>query len=132
MGDDTFYISLKNSLKRKLTINLIKDEDFKNLNIEDLIKRVVEDKLNDEIDFNLEKLEKSENKEDIVKKKSNRERLNKTIKLNQDNPKRIDSKAYNRYEKYKSATNYIEFLESGGNNQDYNYDLEYGNLKEID
>ena len=132
MGDDTFYISLKNSLKRKLIINLIKDEDFKNLNIEDLIKRVVEDKLNDEIDFNLEKLEKFENKEDIVKKKSNRERLNKTIELNQDNPKRIDSKAYNRYEKYKSATNYIEFLESGGNNQDYNYDLEYGNLKEID
>ena len=132
MGDDTFYISLKNSLKRKLTINLIKDEDFKNLNIEDLIKRVVEDKLNGDIDFNLEKLEKSENKVDTVRKKINRERLNKTIELNQDNPKRIDSKAYNRYEKYKSATNYTEFLELGGNNQDYNYDLEYGNLKEID
>ena len=132
MADDTFYISLKNSLKRKLIINLIKDEDFKNLNIEDLIKRVVEDKLNEDIDFNLEKLKKSENKVDTVKKKSNRERLNKTIELNQDNPKRIDSKAYDRYENYKSATNYIEFLESGGNIQDYNYDLEYGNLKEMD
>ena len=118
--------------KLLLIFNLLKDEDLKNLNVEDLIKRVVEDKLNKDIDFNLEKLDKSEDKEDMVKKKSNRERLNKTIELNQDNPKRIDSKAYNRYENYKSATNYPEFLESGGNNQDYNYDLEYGNLKEID
>ena len=55
MEEDTFYISLKETLKGRLIKDLIKDEEFKGLNIQDLIKRIVEDKLNGDIDFDVKK-----------------------------------------------------------------------------
>ena len=129
MDENTFYISLKDTLKNKLIKDLIKDEEFKDLNIEDLIKRTVEDKLNSDIDFNIKK---SKNPEDIVVKKSLRERLNKTIEINQNNPKREGTQSYDRYERYKKATNFKEFLELGGSNLDYHYNMRDGYLKELD
>ena len=129
MEEDTFYISLKETLKNRLIKDLIKDKEFKDLNIQDLIKRTVEDKLNDHIDFDVKK---PKNPEDIIEKKSIRERLNKTIEINQNNPKREGSKAYDRYERYKKATNFTEFLELGGSNLDYHYNIRDGYLKELD
>ena len=37
-----------------------------------------------------------------------------SILFQQTNPKRAGSKSYDRYEQYKSATSYAEFLELGG------------------
>ena len=129
MEDNSFYIYLKDSLKNRLIKDLIKDEEFKDLNIQDLIKRTVEDKLNDHIDFDVKK---PKNPEDIIVKKSLRERLNKTIEINQNNPKREGTQAYDRYERYKKATNLTEFLELGGSNLDYHYNMRDDYLKELD
>ena len=129
MEEETFYISLKDTLKNRLIKDLIKDEELKDLNIEDLIRRTVEDKLNDHIDFDVKK---PKNPEDIIEKKSIRERLNKTIEINQNNPKREGTQAHDRYEKYKKATNFTEFLELGGSNLDYHYNIRDGYLKELD
>ena len=98
-------------------------------NIINASKETVEDKLNSDIDFNIKK---PKNPEDIVVKKSLRERLNKTIEINQNNPKREGTQSYDRYERYKKATNFKEFLELGGRNLDYHCDLEHGYLKELD
>lgn len=59
MSDNNIYKHLKNSLKNKLIKNLKLDEDFKDLNIDDLIEERVEETLDDEIDF------------DAITKKSN-------------------------------------------------------------
>ena len=73
MEENSFYISLKNSLKNRLIKDLIKDEEFKDLDIEDLIRRTVETKLNEDIDFNVKKSKKnnsnSEEKEYIKQAK---------------------------------------------------------------
>ena len=45
MEEDSFYISLKDTLKNRLIKDLIKDEEFKDLNIQDLIRRTVEKKI---------------------------------------------------------------------------------------
>tara|TARA_A100001015_G_scaffold53919_1_gene59148 strand:- start:83 stop:472 length:390 start_codon:yes stop_codon:yes gene_type:complete len=129
MEENSFYISLKNSLKNRLIKDLIKDEEFKDLDIEDLIRRTVEKKLNEDIDFNVKK---SKISEDNIEKKSIRERLNKTIEINQNNPKRKGTQAYDRYEKYKKATNFKEFLDLGGSNLDYHYNIRDSHLKELD
>ena len=129
MEEASFYISLKDTLKNRLIKDLIKDEEFKDLDIQDLIRRTVEKKLNGHIDFNVKK---SKNPEDIIVKKSLRERLNKTIEINQNNPKREGTQAYDRYERYKKATNFTEFLELGGVNLDYHYNMRDGYLKELD
>ena len=128
MDENTFYISLKDTLKNKLIKDLIKDEEFKDLDLEDLIKRTVEKKLNEDIDFD----KKTKKLEDNIEKKSIRERLNKTIEINQNNPKRKGTQAYDRYERYKKATNFTEFLELGGSNLDYHYNMRDGYLKELD
>ena len=44
------------------------------------------------------------------------------FKFIQENPKKNDAKL--RYEKYKSATNYDEFLKLGGSNGDLRNDLQ--------
>ena len=132
MEENSFYISLKNSLKNRLIKDLIKDEEFKHLDIEDLIRRTVETKLNEDIDFNVKKSKKnnsnSEEKE-YIKKCMNE---NKTIEFNQDNYKRKDSTAYDRYERYKKATDYEEFKELGGWSGDYDNDFRKGYLKILD
>ena len=68
MDDKSFYMNLKNSLKDKLIKNLIKDEEFKDLNIEDLIRMKVEEKLNEDIDFPCKnKDKKSQSKSGIIR-----------------------------------------------------------------
>ena len=133
MDENSFYISLKNSLKNRLIKDLIKDEEFKDLDIEDLIRRTVEKKINEDIDFDIKKSNiknnsNSEEKEYI--KKCIIE--NKTIELNQNNPKNNSGTAYHRYEIYKKATNYEEFIRFGGNNGDYYNDLRKEYLKILD
>ena len=133
MDENTFYISLKDTLKNKLIKDLIKDEEFKDLNIEDLIKRTVEDKLNSDIDFNIKKSNIKNNiineEKEYIKKCMNE---NKDIKFNQDNPKNNNTSAYHRYERYKKATNYDEFIELGGDNKDYYSDFRKEYLKILD
>ena len=132
MDGNSFYISLKNSLKNRLIKDLIKDEEFKDLDIEDLIRRTVEKKINEDIDFDIKKSKKNnsntEEKEYIKKCLID----NKSIEINQDNYKHKDSDAYQRYERYKKATNYNEFIELGGNNKDYYNDFRKEYLKILD
>lgn len=132
MDEDLFYISLKDTLKNRLIKDLIKDEDFKDLNIQDLIKRTVENKLNGHIDFDNKK---SYVKNNNVSEKEYIKRCmidNKPIIFNQDNPKNKDSSSYDRYERYKKANNYEEFIELGGDNKDYYSDFRKGYLKTLD
>ena len=132
MEEDSFYISLKDTLKNRLIKDLIKDEDFKDLNIEDLIRRTVEDKLNGDIDFDIKK---SNIKNNNVSEKEYIKKCmieNKSIEINQNNPKNKDSDVYDRYERYKKANNYEEFIELGGDNKDYYSDFRKGYLKILD
>ena len=132
MDENSFYISLKNSLKNRLIKDLIKDEEFKDFDIEDLIRRTVEKKINEDIDFDIKKSKKNnsntEEKEYIKKCLID----NKSIEINQDNYKHKDSDAYQRYERYKKATNYNEFIRLGGNNKDYYSDFRKEYLKILD
>ena len=132
MDGNSFYISLKNSLKNRLIKDLIKDEEFKDFDIEDLIRRTVEKKINEDIDFDIKKSKKNnsntEEKEYIKKCLID----NKSIEINQDNYKHKDSDAYQRYERYKKATNYNEFIRLGGNNKDYYSDFRKEYLKILD
>ena len=131
MEDNSFYIALKNSLKDKLINNLIKDEEFKDLNIEDLIKRTVEQKLDSDIDFNVKKSNIiDENSEKYIIKKAMK--MNKNIEIIKENYKHKDSSAYDRYERYKSSKNYEEFIRLGGDNGDYYNDYRKGYLKILD
>ena len=57
---------------------------------------------------------------------------NKSIEINQDNPKNKDSSSYDRYERYKKANNYEEFIELGGDNKDYYSDFRKDYLKILD
>ena len=132
MEENSFYIYLKDSLKNRLIKDLIKDEEFKDLDIEDLIRRTVVKKLNEDIDFNIKKSKKNNNnseEKEYIKKCMNE---NKTIEFNQDNPKNNGSSVYNRYERYKKATNYEEFKELGGWSGDYDNDFRKGYLKILD
>ena len=132
MGEDFFYISLKDTLKNRLIKDLIKDEEFKDLNIEDLIKRTVEDKLNSDIDFNVKKSNIKNN--NISEKEYIKKCMieNKSIEINQYNPKNKESDVYDRYERYKKSTNYEEFIRLGGNNGDYYNDFRKEYLKILD
>ena len=49
-----------------------------------------------------------------------------SILFQQTNPKRAGSKSYDRYEQYKSATSYAEFLELGGSRADFLSDRQRG------
>ena len=49
---------------------------------------------------------------------------NKRFKFQQENPKKVG--AYDRYEKYKSATNYDQFIQLGGNDKDFLNDFKKG------
>lgn len=132
MEEDLFYISLKDTLKNRLIKDLIKDKEFKDLNIQDLIRRTVEDKLNGDIDFDIKK---SNIKNNNVSEKEYIKKCmieNKSIEINQDNPKNKDSSSYDRYERYKKANNYEEFIELGGDNKDYYSDFRKDYLKILD
>ena len=52
---------------------------------------------------------------------------NKTFKFIQENPKKVG--AYDRYEQYKSATNYDEYKKLGGNDKDLQNDYSYFDIQ---
>ena len=52
MNCENIYGHIKSKLKDKLIKNLIKDEDFKDLNINELIENKVDEIINGDIDFN--------------------------------------------------------------------------------
>ena len=138
MDENNIYKHLKYSLKNKLIKNLKLDEDFKNLNIDELIEERVDDILEDDIDFNIKSFNNNSLKNYTNNNISEKEYIkkcmidNKSIEINQDNPKHKDSSAYDRYERYKKATNYKEFNELGGFNTDYYSDFRKGILKILD
>ena len=123
MEENSFYISLKNSLKNRLIKDLIKDEEFKDSDIEDLIRRTVETKLNEDIDFNVKKSKKNNSNSEEKEYIKQAIKMNKKIEFINENYKHKDSTAYERYERYKKSTNYEEFIRLGGNNGDYYNDF---------
>ena len=126
MEDNYIYQHLKSILKNKLIKNLKKDEEFKDLNIDDLIKRRVNNVLDDEIDFDNINNNPKINEEMYIIKESMR--LNKLIEFQQENPKRKDTSAHDRYNRYKHATTYKEFIDLGGRNKAFYYDYKKGYL----
>ena len=71
MNCENIYGHIKSKLKDKLIKNLIKDEDFKDLNINELIENKVDEIINGDIDFNNmdKKNEKKESKSGIKRPK---------------------------------------------------------------
>ena len=132
MEEDSFYISLKDTLKNRLIKDLIKDEEFKHLDIEDMIRRTVETKLNEDIDFNVKKSKKNNSNSEEKEYIKQAMKMNRKIEFINDNYKHKDSTAYQRYERYKKATNYEEFIRLGGNNGDYYNDFRKEYLKILD
>ncbi len=127
--EDNFYLSLKNQLEKKLINELSKDEEFKDLNIQDLIKERVKLKLNEDIDFDKCGQCHQEPHSDYLKYCM---AVNKKIKYLDENPKNPGSISYERYEQYKVATNYLDFIRLGGKNADYYYDYRKEYFKILD
>uniref|UniRef100_A0A6C0C7L4 Uncharacterized protein n=1 Tax=viral metagenome TaxID=1070528 RepID=A0A6C0C7L4_9ZZZZ len=129
MEDNYIYHNLKSILKNKLIINLKKDEDFKDLNIDDLIEERLNKILDGNINFN--NINKINNKPQVnnemyfIKESM---RLNKLIKFHDVNPK-SKGLAHDRYNRYKNATTYREFIDLGGEKIDYYNDYRRGYLK---
>jgi hypothetical protein len=131
MTDNYIYLHLKSTLKDKLIKNLKNDKDFKDLNIEDLIEKRVNIILNQNNFDNINNINNINNKPKVngemyIIKESMR--LNKLIKFQEENPK-SKGLAYDRYNRYKNATTYKEFINLGGENKDYYYDYKKGFLK---
>ena len=132
MTDENMYHYLKYTLKERLIKDLKKDEDFKDLKIEDLIEERVNIILDNQMEL--------ENVDIIQKNNDNNEmnmikeyiKLNKSIKFQEENPKSKGTVVYDRYERYKRSSNYKEFIELGGKNDDYYYDYRKGFFKIID
>jgi len=135
MDEDKFYIYLKSNLKSKLIKNLKKDEYFINLNIEDLIEERVNKILDGDMDLSEIKInEHKYRKNDMSEQHIIKEymKLNRNIKFQEENPKSKGTDVYDRYERYKRATNYNEFKEFGGKNEDYYNDYRKEYLKILD
>jgi len=54
------------------------------------------------------------------------------IRINEKNEKKAGSESYKRYENYKFARNKTDFMEMGGTNIDFNYDLKKGYISIVD
>ena len=130
MEDNYIYLNLKSILKNKLIINLKKDEEFKDLNIDDLIEERVNIILDGDINFdNINNKLKVNDEMYFIKECMIENRL---IKFQEENPKSKGTVVYDRYERYKRATNYKEFIDLGGVNKDYYHDYRKEYLKIID
>ena len=134
MSDDFIYSFLKQNLQKDLINNLT--EEFKNENIEDLdefIKNKVYEITNGNIDFNMGKERKITDKQNLNEeekaKYDKKEMLkqyridNKSITLDQNNPKTKDSLIWENYEKYKSARTIEEMIELGGDTVNFRNDI---------
>tara|TARA_R100001463_G_scaffold110238_1_gene164936 strand:+ start:356 stop:742 length:387 start_codon:yes stop_codon:yes gene_type:complete len=127
--EDNFYLSLKNQLEKKLIIDLNKDNEFKDLNIEDLIKERVKLILSNDIDFDKCGQCHQEPHSSYLKYCMS---VNKKIKYKEENPKKPGTEAYEKYERYKLATDYLDFIRLGGNNPCYYYDYRQEHFKILD
>jgi len=84
-----------------------------------------------------EKTKKSEKKEEKKEKKFDpvnflKKNPETVIEFIQENPKKPGSKVHENYEKYKSATTFQEFLDSGGENNHIRHDFSKGFIKILD
>ena len=134
MSDDFIYSFLKQNLQKDLINNLT--EEFKNENIEDLdefIKNKVYEITNDNLDFTMGKEKKITDKKNLnaeEKVKHDKKEMlkqyridNKSITLDQNNPKAKDSQIWDNYEKYKSARTIEEMFKLGGDTVNFRNDI---------
>lgn len=85
-----------------------------------------EDVFNKEIKKNDKKVNK---KNSVVKASSNKHQG--PIRINPNNPKKMNCKSWTLYESYKKAKSFQQFKELGGETKHYNYDLKKGLIIEL-
>ena len=130
MEDNNIYHHLKSILKNKLIKNLKNDEEFRDLNIDNLIESRVNNILDNEINFdNINNINNNPKVNDEMYFIKESMRLNKLIEFQKGNPKSKDTGAYDRYNRYKHAKNYEEFIDLGGRNSTFYSDYRKGFLK---
>ena len=108
LDDDSKYSEFQKMIEKKISsqIKKTKKHDKKDTSSEHCRDNVFEQKT------------KKKDKKTLTKE-------NPSIKVQQENPKTKGSKVWSRYENYKLATTYLEFIEKGGTNDDYNFDLNH-------
>ena len=132
------YASLIIIMKEKLNID-ISQETADNILYEWLTDKEVRKYINNDVSVNIDVLKIHEDISSLSKKtriyspkhpvlRFLKENPKISISINQENPKKIDSKSYPRYDNYKSAKNYKEFKEKGGTGIDILNDFERGYL----
>lgn len=72
-----------------------------------------------------------ETKKTNKKENGNTSRHQGPIRINPNNPKKVNCKSWTAYESYKSAKTYDQFKELGGESKHYKYDLEKGLIIEL-
>lgn len=108
--DDDKFLEFQEMIKKKLSTKKKNKKETKNHS---------EQSRNDVF-------EHDSSKGDIKKRdKKTLTKENPSIIVQQENPKTKGSKVWSRYEKYKAATTYKEFIEKGGTNDDFNFDLNH-------
>ena len=119
----------------------IKDEEFKNLKV--LIHDYLEPKTEkNNKEFPLEGFREDVFNQDTKKKGKKVNKKNNTgktlsnkhngpIRINPNNPKKVNCKSWTLYESYKKAESFEQFKELGGENKHYNYDLKKGLIIEL-
>ena len=85
-----------------------------------------EDVFNKEIKKNDKKVNK---KNSVVKASSNKHQG--PIRINPNNPKKMNCKSWTLYESYKKAESFQQFKDLGGETKHYNYDLKKGLIIEL-
>lgn len=122
------------------TLN-IKDEQF------DDFKKLIEKQLTTKNEENSEENLSGEFREDVFKNeiKKDDKKVNKKIssgrtssnkhqgpiRINPNNPKKMNCKSWTLYEAYKKAESFEQFKELGGETKHYNYDLKKGLIIEL-
>ena len=126
MNCENIYGHIKSKLKDKLIKNLIKDEDFKDLNINDLIENKVNKIVDGDIDFN-----------NMDKKNETKESISGIKRPRLDNIKKDDWTIIN-IPRFKILSSYIEkentsirFQCNDGNNFEYCPRYAYNNNPEF-
>lgn len=118
--------NLVQSIKEKLIKNLKLDGDFKHLDIGQLI----EERVNKIVDSDLGDIDNeihNQDQEVVSEEKKELKRVikdNLEIEIEQENNKR--GNAGERYEEYKIATNYEEYIRLGGYHADFIFDYRKG------
>lgn len=115
--EDQQFNVFKKMIEKKLISKDSKDE---------LSGEFREDVFNKEIKENDKKVNK---KNSGVKTSSNKHQG--PIRINPNNPKKVNCKSWTLYESYKKAESFEQFKELGGETKHYNYDLKKGLIIEL-